>query len=100
MRVRPSCLPEHPAELMQKHMPIILSTRHGRLEWRPCRFPQHLLRLPVTLFCPSCCRDRPAVIANMSARVGSIGDNRLGGWYSCELAATHLLHACFTGTSG
>jgi len=25
---------------------------------------------------------RPAVVANMSARVGSIGDNRLGGWYS------------------
>eukprot|EP00951_Prasinocladus_malaysianus_P047051 scaffold648685_cov43-Prasinocladus_malaysianus.AAC.1 len=24
----------------------------------------------------------PAVIANLSARVGSIGDNRLGGWYS------------------
>jgi NAD(P)-dependent dehydrogenase (short-subunit alcohol dehydrogenase family) len=26
--------------------------------------------------------ERPAVIAQMSARVGSIGDNRLGGWYS------------------
>lgn len=25
---------------------------------------------------------RPAVVANMSARVGSIGDNKLGGWYS------------------
>jgi len=25
---------------------------------------------------------RPAVIANMSARVGSITDNHLGGWYS------------------
>lgn len=24
--------------------------------------------------------ERPAVIANMSARVGSIGDNSLGGW--------------------
>ena len=28
------------------------------------------------------CRERPAVIANLSARVGSIGDNQLGGWYS------------------
>ena len=27
-------------------------------------------------------RDRPAVIANLSARVGSISDNELGGWYS------------------
>jgi len=26
--------------------------------------------------------ERPAVIANLSARVGSIGDNRLGGWYA------------------
>ena len=26
--------------------------------------------------------DERAVIANLSARVGSIGDNRLGGWYS------------------
>jgi NAD(P)-dependent dehydrogenase (short-subunit alcohol dehydrogenase family) len=24
----------------------------------------------------------PAIIANVSARVGSIGDNALGGWYS------------------
>jgi hypothetical protein len=24
----------------------------------------------------------PAVVANMSARVGSISDNSLGGWYS------------------
>jgi hypothetical protein len=26
--------------------------------------------------------EAPAVIANVSARVGSIGDNGLGGWYS------------------
>lgn len=26
-------------------------------------------------------RQRPAVFANLSARVGSIGDNRKGGWY-------------------
>ncbi len=26
--------------------------------------------------------DEPAVLANLSARVGSIGDNRLGGWYA------------------
>jgi NAD(P)-dependent dehydrogenase (short-subunit alcohol dehydrogenase family) len=32
--------------------------------------------------------EAPAVIANMSARVGSISDNELGGWYSyrCLLA--------------
>lgn len=55
-------------------------------------------------------RDRPAVFAALSARVGSIGDNRLGGWYSyraakaglnallhgaaIELARSHRLLAC------
>ena len=27
-------------------------------------------------------KDRPTIVAALSARVGSIGDNRLGGWYS------------------
>jgi NAD(P)-dependent dehydrogenase (short-subunit alcohol dehydrogenase family) len=31
-------------------------------------------------------KDRPAVFAVLSARVGSIGDNRLGGWYSYRAA--------------
>ncbi|KPQ07609.1 MAG: Dehydrogenase [Rhodobacteraceae bacterium HLUCCA12] len=55
-------------------------------------------------------RDRPAVFAALSARVGSIGDNRAGGWYSyraskaalnqiirtgaVELARTHRQLAC------
>jgi NAD(P)-dependent dehydrogenase (short-subunit alcohol dehydrogenase family) len=55
-------------------------------------------------------RDRRAVFAALSARVGSIGDNRLGGWYSyraskaalnqiirtlsIELAAKHPLAIC------
>ena len=29
----------------------------------------------------------PAVVANMSARVGSISDNGLGGWYSYRCAS-------------
>ena len=43
-------------------------------------------------------RDAPARFAVLSARVGSIGDNRLGGWYSYRAAkaalkdATHLDH--------
>ena len=38
-------------------------------------------------------RDRPAVIAALSARVGSIGDNRLGGWhaYRASKAALNML---------
>ena len=55
-------------------------------------------------------RDRPSVFAALSARVGSIGDNRMGGWYSyrtskaalnqmirgasIELARTHPKAAC------
>jgi NAD(P)-dependent dehydrogenase (short-subunit alcohol dehydrogenase family) len=40
-------------------------------------------------------RDRPAHFAALSARVGSIGDNRLGGWYSyraAKAALNQLLH--------
>ena len=55
-------------------------------------------------------RDRPSVFAVLSARVGSIGDNRIGGWVSyrsakaavnqvvrtasIELARTHKQAAC------
>ncbi|UWQ14456.1 SDR family NAD(P)-dependent oxidoreductase [Aliiroseovarius sp. M344] len=35
-------------------------------------------------------RDRPAVFAALSARVGSIGDNRLGGWYSYRASKAAL----------
>lgn len=44
----------------------------------------------------SACRERPAVVANLSARVGSIGDNRLGGWYSyrASKAAVNQLTKC------
>jgi len=31
-------------------------------------------------------RDRPVLLASLSARVGSIGDNRLGGWYAYRAA--------------
>ena len=39
------------------------------------------------------CSEQPAVIANMSARVGSLGDNRLGGWYSYRWAGPNELAA-------
>ncbi|MDU8912770.1 SDR family NAD(P)-dependent oxidoreductase [Aestuariicoccus sp. MJ-SS9] len=41
-------------------------------------------------------RDRPAIFAALSARVGSIGDNRLGGWYSyrtAKAALNQLIHS-------
>ena len=33
----------------------------------------------------------PAIVANVSARVGSVGDNQLGGWYSYRCAP--VLHS-------
>ena len=43
-------------------------------------------------------RDRRAVLAALSARVGSIGDNRLGGWHSyrASKAALNQLIRCFS----
>ena len=35
-------------------------------------------------------RDRPSVLAALSARVGSIGDNRLGGWYGYRASKAAL----------
>lgn len=48
-------------------------------------------------FLPLFPRDRRAVFAALSARVGSIGDNRLGGWHSyrASKAALNMLVANF-----
>ncbi|WP_182085028.1 SDR family NAD(P)-dependent oxidoreductase [Aureimonas sp. ME7] len=41
-------------------------------------------------FAPLLPRDRRAIFATLSARVGSIGDNRLGGWISYRAAKAAL----------
>lgn len=41
-------------------------------------------------FCPRLPREGRAVFATLSARVGSIGDNRLGGWYSYRASKAAL----------
>jgi NAD(P)-dependent dehydrogenase (short-subunit alcohol dehydrogenase family) len=38
----------------------------------------------------------PSVVMNMSARVGSITDNGLGGWYSYRMSKTALNQATRT----
>lgn len=65
--------------------------------------PDHLLRdyrvnavgpaLAAKQLIPLMARDRPGVFAALSARVGSIGDNRLGGWhaYRASKAALNML---------
>ena len=55
----------------------------------PALVAKHLIpRLP---------RDRRTVFAALSARVGSIGDNRLGGWhaYRASKAALNMLLRCY-----
>ncbi|RJY08598.1 SDR family NAD(P)-dependent oxidoreductase [Aurantiacibacter aquimixticola] len=39
---------------------------------------------------PLLSRDRPAMFAALSARVGSIGDNRIGGWHSYRASKAAL----------
>ncbi len=61
---------------------------------------EHLLRdyrintvgpaLVMKHFAPQMPRDRRAVFAALSARVGSIGDNRLGGWHSYRASKAAL----------
>lgn len=41
-------------------------------------------------FLPHLRKDRPSVFAALSARVGSIGDNRLGGWYGYRASKAAL----------
>ncbi|RPF72586.1 SDR family NAD(P)-dependent oxidoreductase [Aurantiacibacter spongiae] len=48
----------------------------------PAIIAKHLL--------PMLARDRPATFAALSARVGSIGDNRIGGWHSYRASKAAL----------
>ena len=49
-------------------------------------------------FLPLMPRDRRSVFAALSARVGSIGDNRLGGWHSyrASKAALNMIPVSYT----
>jgi len=53
-----------------------------------------LLQKGGAAFCPPQCqkdkKDFRGVVVNVSARVGSIGDNALGGWYSYRMSKTAL----------
>jgi NAD(P)-dependent dehydrogenase (short-subunit alcohol dehydrogenase family) len=78
---------------------------HGQTPERSYRSltPEHLLRdfrvnavgpaLVAKHFLPLLPRDRRAVFAALSARVGSISDNRLGGWhaYRASKAALNMI---------
>ncbi len=46
--------------------------------------------LAIKAFAPLLAKDAPATIACLSARVGSISDNRLGGWYGYRASKAAL----------
>ena len=62
--------------------PAVLAAQFATNAIGPALVLKHALRLLP--------RDRPATFAALSARVGSIGDNRLGGWYSYRAAKAAL----------
>ena len=49
-------------------------------------------------FAPLLRKDRTAVLASLSAKVGSIGDNRLGGWISYRSAKSALNQVIHTAS--
>ena len=49
------------------------------------RMPEMIPHSPALLASSLLKHDEHAILASISARIGSISDNRLGGWYSCAL---------------
>lgn len=78
---------------------ILHSGHEPERSWRTLS-AEHLLRdyrvntvgpaLVAKHFLPLLPRDRRAIFAALSARVGSIGDNRLGGWHSYRASKAAL----------
>lgn len=62
-----------PEKKLEQVDPVALATYFSVHATGPILMAKHFL--------PSLSHGRPAVLASMSARVGSIQDNRLGGWY-------------------
>ena len=86
---RPGFPTEPPLLSRQKSKCVVRGHHAGFCE----SLPWNYLKPAAAASCP---RKRPAVIANLSARVGSISDNSLGGWYSYRYilqAISVLLHS-------
>jgi NAD(P)-dependent dehydrogenase (short-subunit alcohol dehydrogenase family) len=71
-----------PEKAMRQLDPGHLATSFAVNAIGPALAMKHLL--------PRLRRDAPAVFAALSARVGSIGDNRLGGWWSYRASKAAL----------
>ncbi len=46
--------------------------------------------LMIKYFCPLMIKDEKSIFASISAKVGSISDNYLGGWYSYRASKAAL----------
>ena len=76
-----------PEKALRALDPVALAQHFALNATGPALVLKHALRLMP--------RDRPARFAALSARVGSIGDNALGGWYSyraAKAALNQLIH--------
>jgi NAD(P)-dependent dehydrogenase (short-subunit alcohol dehydrogenase family) len=79
--------PHRPEKALRQVTPEALAAQFALNATGPLLVLKHALRLMP--------RDRPSVFAALSARVGSIGDNALGGWYSyraAKAALNQLIH--------
>jgi NAD(P)-dependent dehydrogenase (short-subunit alcohol dehydrogenase family) len=71
-----------PEKTLRALDPQVIAAQFALNAVGPALLLKHALRLVP--------RDRPARFAALSARVGSIGDNRLGGWYGYRVAKAAL----------
>ncbi len=74
--------PHRPEKTLRALDPAALAAQFALNATGPALVLKHALRLIP--------RDRPACFAALSARVGSIGDNGLGGWYAYRAAKAAL----------
>ncbi len=74
--------PHRPEKTLRALDPAALAAQFALNATGPALVLKHALRLMP--------RDRPARFAALSARVGSIGDNALGGWYAYRAAKAAL----------
>ena len=76
-----------PEKTLRALDPVVMAAQFATNAIGPALVLKHGLRLMR--------RDRPTLVAALSARVGSIGDNGLGGWYSyraAKAALNQLIH--------
>lgn len=98
--VAAACVADGPAPALVFVATGVLHHGHDPERSYKAMTAEHLLRdyrintigpaLVVRYFAPLLPRDRRSVFAALSARVGSIGDNRLGGWHSYRASKAAL----------